>query len=354
MIVYEELKHMEKIRESIDNKKLKKCYLPLLWSPPGIQLHNKAESCVQWSQRTRSGESLKAHFHIGANLLPTLADILLRWRWYRYVFVIDIEKMYRQILVHPQDRDWQWILWRRDETDDVNEYRLNAVIWLACAPFLTIQTFRQQPKRSHIPELPSCCATTAMSTTSLPVLTRYRARSQFGQSWAGCARRAGFHFTSGPRITRKFLLGSPQSIDSRKHHTHGKRKGALCWAYDGTQPRTISPSRFTHALPLNSLRNVFSLRPRVFSTHLDGSLQWQRSLRQRFSSAWLRKTGTPASIRRCEWKCHCLNAFVCPAGLATAPKTWGSSAMASPTHQSRDTLPCIFAYPMTPKSHCTC
>ncbi|XP_036146423.1 uncharacterized protein LOC118646821 [Monomorium pharaonis] len=56
----------------------------------------------------------------------------------------DIEKMYRQILVAPEDRDFQRILWRHSPSDSIREYRLNTVTYgLACAPFLAIRTLRQ-------------------------------------------------------------------------------------------------------------------------------------------------------------------------------------------------------------------
>ncbi|KMQ88162.1 hypothetical protein RF55_12394 [Lasius niger] len=52
--------------------------------------------------------------------------------------------MYRQILVHPEDRDYQRILWRHYVAGDVREYKLNTVTYgLACAPFLAIRTLHQ-------------------------------------------------------------------------------------------------------------------------------------------------------------------------------------------------------------------
>lgn len=52
--------------------------------------------------------------------------------------------MYRQILVHPDDRDLQRILWRHNAANEVREYRLNTVTYgLACAPFLAIRTLHQ-------------------------------------------------------------------------------------------------------------------------------------------------------------------------------------------------------------------
>ncbi|XP_029163786.1 uncharacterized protein LOC114935214 [Nylanderia fulva] len=80
----------------------------------------------------------------GANHLPALPDVLLRWRQHQYVFVADIEKMYRQILVHPDDCKFQTILWRHSTDDEVREYQLRTVTYgLACAPFLAIRTLRQ-------------------------------------------------------------------------------------------------------------------------------------------------------------------------------------------------------------------
>lgn len=106
------------------------------------------------STRTSGGDTLNQHLLTGENLLPALADILLRWRRHRYVLATDVEKMYRQIEVQPQDRDLQRILWREDPSLELTEYQLNMVTYgLACAPFLAIRTLRSSPmmrkKPSH-------------------------------------------------------------------------------------------------------------------------------------------------------------------------------------------------------------
>ncbi|KMQ85253.1 gag-pol protein [Lasius niger] len=52
--------------------------------------------------------------------------------------------MYRQILVHPGDRNLQRIVWRSNESETVREYNLNTVTYgLACAPYLALRTLRQ-------------------------------------------------------------------------------------------------------------------------------------------------------------------------------------------------------------------
>ncbi|KAL6418612.1 hypothetical protein ACFW04_011958 [Cataglyphis niger] len=52
--------------------------------------------------------------------------------------------MYRQILVDPEDRALQKILWRHDDQTAPRTYKLNTVTYgLACAPFLAVRSLRQ-------------------------------------------------------------------------------------------------------------------------------------------------------------------------------------------------------------------
>lgn len=139
---YEDL-HMEMIPAS-NASAPQVCYLPHHGVLRETSTTTKLRVVFNGSQRTHSDESLNSHILVGANLLPALADVLLRWRWYRYAFVADIEKMYRRILVHPDDRDYQRILWRPSAAREIREYRLNTVTYgLACAPFLAIRTLQQ-------------------------------------------------------------------------------------------------------------------------------------------------------------------------------------------------------------------
>ncbi|KAL6438791.1 hypothetical protein ACFW04_004646 [Cataglyphis niger] len=97
-----------------------------------------------------SGASLK----VGPNLLPALDDVLLRWRVHRYVLASDIEKMYRQILVAPEDRHLQKILWRHEDQTASQTFELNTVTYgLACAPLLAVRSLRQlaDDKEAHFP-----------------------------------------------------------------------------------------------------------------------------------------------------------------------------------------------------------
>ncbi|XP_011686436.1 PREDICTED: uncharacterized protein LOC105449132 [Wasmannia auropunctata] len=139
---YEDLHHMDLAPASASSAT--SCYLPHHGVLRESSVTTKLRVVFNGSQRTRFGESLNSHLLIGANLLPALADLLQRWRWYQYALVTDIEKMYRQILVFPRHRDYQRILWRHSPSDPIRKYRLNTVTYgLACAPFLAIRTLRQ-------------------------------------------------------------------------------------------------------------------------------------------------------------------------------------------------------------------
>lgn len=96
------------------------------------------------SWNVSSDTSLNQNLLVGRNLLPALNDVLLRWRWHKYVLVADIEKMYRQVFVHEDDRDLQRIVWRNSSDHEIAEFKLNTVTYgLACAPFLALRTLQQ-------------------------------------------------------------------------------------------------------------------------------------------------------------------------------------------------------------------
>lgn len=102
---------------------------PTSWSVACREFIDKAAGMFNESSTVASENCLNKHVRIGPNLLPALADILLRWRAHRYVLASDVAKMYRQILIDPADRHVQQILWRDNEQDRVTEYVLNTVTY---------------------------------------------------------------------------------------------------------------------------------------------------------------------------------------------------------------------------------
>jgi len=67
--------------------------------------------------------------------------------------------MYRQINVHPQDRDLQRILWRYSSDKSIQEYKLTTVIYgKSSAPYLATRCLKkladdnkcQHPRAAHM------------------------------------------------------------------------------------------------------------------------------------------------------------------------------------------------------------
>lgn len=96
------------------------------------------------SSPTSNGTSLNDHLLIGPKLQRDLPSIILQCRQYRYIFTTDITKMYRQILVDPQDADYQRILWRSSPSDPIDQFQLLTVTYgTAPAPFLALRVLQQ-------------------------------------------------------------------------------------------------------------------------------------------------------------------------------------------------------------------
>lgn len=96
------------------------------------------------SSKTSNGRSLNDILKVGPTIQQDTTDILLRWRRRAIAVVGDVEKMYRQVWVHEEDRKFQRILWRSHSSEKIKTYELNTITYgTASAPFLAIRTLNQ-------------------------------------------------------------------------------------------------------------------------------------------------------------------------------------------------------------------
>ncbi|XP_015119447.1 uncharacterized protein LOC107042777 [Diachasma alloeum] len=81
------------------------------------------------SAKTSTGLSLNETLHVGPTIQDDILSLLLRFRLHQYVPTADIQKMYRQVRVKPED---------------LRTYELNTVTFGLCAaPYLAIQCLHQ-------------------------------------------------------------------------------------------------------------------------------------------------------------------------------------------------------------------
>lgn len=98
MSQYESLSHMTPVDCSHASRK-PVSYLPHHGALRETSSTTKLRVVFNGSIATPTGHRLNQYLMVGPNLLPPLADVLLRWRRHRIVLAADVEKMYRQILV---------------------------------------------------------------------------------------------------------------------------------------------------------------------------------------------------------------------------------------------------------------
>ncbi|XP_050301530.1 uncharacterized protein LOC126739765 [Anthonomus grandis grandis] len=124
------------------------CYLPhhCVLKPDSISTKLR----VVWdaSAKGPKGLSLNDTLLPGPKLQNDLSSLLLIFRLYPIVFIADIRRMFLQILITPEHRKFQRILWRFSAKDPIREYELNTVTFgVSSSPFLAIRTLNELAER---------------------------------------------------------------------------------------------------------------------------------------------------------------------------------------------------------------
>jgi hypothetical protein len=139
---YEELGHMEP--ETSQEGKSTCYYLPHHPVFKETSSTTKTRVVFDGSSKTSNGLSLNYILHVGATVQQDLYSTVLWFRTHEVCFTADIAKMYRQIVVRPQDRDLQRILWRYSSEGPIQEYRLTTVTYgTSSAPFLATRCLKK-------------------------------------------------------------------------------------------------------------------------------------------------------------------------------------------------------------------
>ncbi|UYV80734.1 hypothetical protein LAZ67_19001563, partial [Cordylochernes scorpioides] len=142
---YEHLNHMERVPIAEVKRELCRCYY--MPHHPVIREQStttKMRVVFDASAKSENNVSLNQFLHKGPKIQQDVFFILLRFRTYPVAITADIEKMYRQIKIHPEDADYQRILWRPSPEEPVVDYRLLTVTYgTTSAPFLAMRTLQQ-------------------------------------------------------------------------------------------------------------------------------------------------------------------------------------------------------------------
>ncbi|XP_062699574.1 uncharacterized protein LOC134284609 [Aedes albopictus] len=140
---YLTLGHMRKV-DGTDEESCKRCFLPHHPVVKEASTTTKVRVVFDASCKTSSGVSLNDALLVGPVVQEDLRSIILRSRTKRILLVSDVEKMFRQILITPEDRPLQSILYRFSPDKEVTVFEMNTVTYgTKPAPFLATRTLKQ-------------------------------------------------------------------------------------------------------------------------------------------------------------------------------------------------------------------
>ncbi|XP_062556850.1 uncharacterized protein LOC134221678 [Armigeres subalbatus] len=141
---YEQLGHMREIQEEPNENVGSVYYLPHHSVLRPTSTTTKLRVVFDGSAKTTTGVSINDVLMTGLTIQNDLAAILLRFRGFRYVFTLDIPKMFRQVGIHPQDASYQRIFWRYNRNDPLTVRELLTVTYgLGPSPFQATMALRQ-------------------------------------------------------------------------------------------------------------------------------------------------------------------------------------------------------------------
>ena len=124
-------------------------YLPMHAVFKDSSSSTKLRVVFDGSATATSGTSLNQALLVGPTLQPTLSEILMKFRSYPIALNADISKMYREVALHPDDKDLHRFIWRATPTGPLLQYRMCRVTFgVSASPYLAVRTL-QQTARDH-------------------------------------------------------------------------------------------------------------------------------------------------------------------------------------------------------------
>ncbi|XP_037932704.1 uncharacterized protein LOC119667483 [Teleopsis dalmanni] len=139
---YERLGHMTEV--NLDSMLTPRYFIPHHCVLKPDSTTTKLRVMFDASAKTTSGHSLNDLMYNGPTVQSELFSILLRFRRPRFVFTTDIEKMYRQVLINPEDRRYQLIIWRSSPNSTIRYYQLNTITFgTRAAPYLATRCLQK-------------------------------------------------------------------------------------------------------------------------------------------------------------------------------------------------------------------
>lgn len=174
----------------------------------------KVRIVLDASAKCHNGISLNDILHTGPNLQSDIFVLLINFRLFEVALAADIKQMYLRILLQPEHRKYQKILFRFDPSQPIREFQFNRVAFgLKCSPFLAMRTVRQLAidERNRFPRAADVASHELYMddlTTSVPTVNEGISLSR---ELIDLFKAGGFHLTKWASNSPELLDAVPQS-----------------------------------------------------------------------------------------------------------------------------------------------
>ena len=107
----------------------------------------------------------------GPNNVPDLAEVLLKFRRFRYTFMADIVQMFMNVKAEDADQPYLRFLHRDLRTGKIQVFQCTRLPFgLSCSPFLAVETVRNAA-RTFQPDVPLAASALLSSTIVDDIIT---------------------------------------------------------------------------------------------------------------------------------------------------------------------------------------
>ncbi|XP_076383739.1 uncharacterized protein LOC143260985 [Megalopta genalis] len=299
---YLALGHMTEVSDARDGKEF---YLPHHAVIKECSFTTKVRIVFDASAKSSSGVSLNDALLVGPTIQDNLWAILLRFRFHMFVLTADIEKMFRQIKMHPDDAKFQKILWRDSKEESIKTFQLNTVTYgTASAPFLAVRCLQQLAEDEQI-RFPNASRTFKEDFYVDDLLTgasTFNEAINLRNELIDLARNGGFHLRQWASNNHK-LISDLKDHDDRQaiclDLSQTKKTLGVFWNPSSDSVtyavNSFSETRLTKRLVLSQIAQLFDplgllviIRAKIIMQDIwKSKVTWDQPIPQDIAEVWL-------------------------------------------------------------------
>ena len=145
---FEELGHLEDVpKEEVDNGHANHFYLPHHAVFKESSTTTKLRVVFDASAKTTTGVSLNDTLLVGPTIQDTIFYLIIRFRFHKIGFTADVAKMYRQIGLTKDARNFHRILWRDNPDDEIQHKQMTRVTYgIGSSAYHSIRALQETAK----------------------------------------------------------------------------------------------------------------------------------------------------------------------------------------------------------------